>query len=193
MKSLSILGISFLMSFANAAPAGAPATDLKLDKGHVEFLAVAKPGSIKVRGKGDALTAKMQLQDSKLIAQFIFDMTSIETGISMRDDHTKNKYLEVSKFPKSQLTLNPVSFAKNICKEKFSAEHQAFSGTQQIHGVEKPVQGEFDIKAEGNSHGHTQVRYHVSLKDFNIESPTYMGITVGDQIENTVDLDWSCP
>lgn len=167
------------------------AGSVSVTNGKVEFLAIGKPSAIKIRGKGEKLESKMQVAGKTLTGQFIFDLSSLDTGIDTRNEHMKEKYLETGKFKTSELTLKSLALGKDICKEDAKIEKSPFEGTLKLHGVEKPVTGEFDVTASKGA-GHSQVRFSISITDFNIDIPTYMGIKVTDKVENTIELDWSC-
>ena len=91
MKILVIVGSMIVSSFATAATMNVSSTK-------VEFLAIGKPSAIKIRGKGEKLESKLQLAGKTLTGQFVFDLTSLNTGIDTRDEHMKEKYLETGKF-----------------------------------------------------------------------------------------------
>ena len=184
----AFLTTSLVVSSLAAFAMSAFAADLKLSKGHVEFLAIGKPSAIKIRGKGDALqSSALQFKDGKLSGHFVFDLSSLDTGIDMRNEHMKEKYLEVGKYKNAELELTPLDFAQDICKTDVKQDHTAFAGTLKLHGVEKPVKGEFDMKP-----GHSQASFNLNLTDYKIEIPVYLGIKVADQVATTVELDWSC-
>ena len=184
MKILVIVGSMIVSSFATAATMNVSSTK-------VEFLAIGKPSAIKIRGKGEKLESKLQLAGKTLTGQFVFDLTSLNTGIDTRDEHMKEKYLETGKFKTAELKLKSLALAQDICKEDVKIEKSPFEGTLNLHGVEKDVTGEFDVKASKGS-GHSQVRFNILITDYKIDIPTYMGIKVTDKVENTIDLDWSC-
>ena len=179
-----LITILFLSTSANA-------TEILVSNGKVEFLAIGKPSAIKIRGKSDKLESRLQVTGKNVSGQFIFDLNSLDTGIDTRNVHMKEKYLEVGKFKNAELTLKTIALEKDICKEDLKFKETPFEGTLKLHGVEKSVNGEFDVKAAKSS-GHAQVRFSIMITDFGIDIPTYMGIKVTDKVENTIELDWSC-
>lgn len=180
-----------LMMFAVLGVSAAHAAVMQPTKGHVEFLAIGKPSAIKIRGKGDDLKSELQWSDQKVSGKFTFNMDSFNTGIELRDSHMKEKYLETGKFKTAELDLKPVALAQDPCKEDIKLEKAPFEGTLKLHGVEKPVKGEFDVKAS-KGEGQAQVRFDINNTDYAIEIPVYLGIKVADKVENTVELNWTC-
>lgn len=169
----------------------AEAAVLQTTKSHVEFLAIGKPSAIKIRGKGDDLKSELQWADKQLTGKFVFNLDSFNTGIALRDSHMKEKYLETSKFKNAELDLKPIALTQDPCKDDIKLEKVPFEGTMKLHGVEKPVKGEFDVSSQKGV-GQSQVRFKLNNSDYAIEVPVYLGIKVADQIDNTVELNWTC-
>jgi polyisoprenoid-binding protein YceI len=180
-----------LIIFALAISAIANASEIKVSKSNVEFLAIGKPSAIKIRGKSTNLDSQLQFKGKTLTGQFTFDLTSLDTGIETRNEHMKEKYLETGKFKTSELKLKSLALTQDLCKDDVKLEKSPFEGTLKLHGQEQPVKGDFDVSAK-KGQGHSQVRFKISITDYKIDIPTYMGIKVADQVENTIDLDWSC-
>lgn len=171
--------------------ASAEAAVLQTTKAHVEFLAIGKPSAIKIRGKGDDLKSDLQWTEGQLSGKFIFNLDSFNTGIELRDSHMKEKYLETGKFKNAELTLKPIALSQDPCKEDLKLEKVPFEATLKLHGVEKPVKGDFDVNSQKGV-GQSQVRFQLNNSDFAIEIPVYLGIKVADQVDNTVELNWTC-
>lgn len=165
--------------------------NVQTTKSAVEFLAIGKPSAIKIRGKGQALKSQIQWKEKQLSGSFVFDLDSLDTGIELRTAHMKEKYLEIGKFKNAELILKPLLLVQDICKESVNLEKASFEGTLKLHGVERLVKGEFDLKSN-KGQGRTKVRFDLNITDYQIEIPIYMGIKVADRVENTVDLEWTC-
>lgn len=170
---------------------GAQAATLQATKSEVEFLAIGKPSAIKIRGKGQDLKSQLQWKDKQLSGSFIFNLDSLDTGIELRTHHMKEKYLETAKYKTAELVLKPLSMAQDPCKDILQVQKASFEGTLKLHGVEKPVKGDFDVKGE-KGQGAARVRFDLNITDYQIEIPVYMGIKVADRVENSVDLEWAC-
>jgi polyisoprenoid-binding protein YceI len=184
MKAVVVLCVLGISSFAAAE-------NIQVNKGHVEFLAIGKPSAIKIRGKGDALQSQLAVKEKKLSGHLVFDLSSLDTGIDMRNNHMKEKYLETGKYKNAEMDLVPVDLAQDVCKDDMKLEKVPFEGKLKLHGVEKPVKGDFDLKSQ-KGQGQANVRFKLNISDYQIEIPVYMGIKVADQVENTVELNWSC-
>lgn len=186
MKTATLIVAAFVLTTITAH-----AVPMKTTKSDVEFLAIGKPSAIKIRGKGQDLKSQLEWKDKQLSGHFVFNLDSLDTGIDLRTSHMKEKYLETGKFKNAELTLKPVALAQDPCKDPVKLEKTPFEGTLKLHGVEKPVKGEFDVKSD-KGQGTSKVRFDLNITDYQIEIPVYMGIKVADKVENSVDLEWTC-
>lgn len=96
----------------------------------------------------------------------VVDLNSLVTGFETRDDHAKNKYLEVKKFP--QAVLLEASGSKNQGKAriKLRDQIQEVTGTYKIINAGKSISADFKIKLSG----------------FGIKDISYKGIGVEDDV-----------
>ncbi len=153
---------------------------LNSDKGTVEFLAKGRPALLKIKGKGKGAYGKLKVKDNKASGQVELDISSFETGISLRDNHMKNKYLEVEKYPKALLTLKDLVLPKNL-KGKIS-----FSGLLKLHNVEKPVEGKLSFKGTKKNINTVKADFNIKISDFGIAIPSFKGVTVAEDVKISV-------
>jgi polyisoprenoid-binding protein YceI len=111
------------------------------------------------------------------------DLRTLDTGISLRNDHLREKYLEVDKgagYDKAVLSdidlkgLNP-----DAPEGKGS-----FTGSLALHGVKKAVTGPVEVKKTGSGL-RVKASFPVNLTDYNIPEPRYLGVGV----KNTVQVE----
>jgi polyisoprenoid-binding protein YceI len=148
----------------------------------VRFLAVGKPAMLKISGHGKGPSIEIHLDGKKISGRFEVQLSELETGISLRDQHMKEKYLEVSKFPKATLELNAFELPQDLALLKDALHQQKFSGTLQLHSVSKPVEGVFNLEPSADR-VLLKASYNINLSDFGIEVPNYAGIKVADVVE----------
>jgi polyisoprenoid-binding protein YceI len=135
----------------------------------VTFLAKGRPAILKVQGE-IPLESHHYNQEKNRID---LPLDKITTGIDLRDDHLKNKYLEVAKFPTASLELlDQLEAIKKTGK---------FKANFTLHGVTQEVMGEASIKdaSEGLS---VEAKFNFQLTRFNVEVPSYQGITMADEV-----------
>ncbi len=175
MKKLLLPLMFFLLSQGFAAQ-----VDLrsKNTAGHVIFEAIGRPAMIKIKGEGPAPKTIMTFKDGVVSLQSVLDLDQLKTGIDLRDEHMKEKYLETKKFPKAKLTINSLKVPANWDQTATSIGEQEFSGTLELHGQERPVSGKYTL----NDKQEAQADFQIKLTEFGIEIPDYMGITVAELV-----------
>lgn len=154
--------IFVLMTFvSSAALASAPDVQAKFNlfpAGH--FTAE----TTKVVGQAVAKGAKF------LASNIVVDLTSLSTGISMRDKHLKEK-LQTDKFPTATLVTG-------------EGENGKGKGKITIRGITKDIEGSYKDLGDGFA----QATFPLKITDFNLEQPKYLGVEVEDQFEVTVTV-----
>lgn len=153
--------------------------------GQVSFVAKGKPAMIKIKGTGQGVTGSLIEKDRLLSGTLTFDLNTLNTEIDLRDEHMKNKYLEVQKFPQARLHLKNLKIPQN------QSGTIDFSGEMEIKGVTKPVQGQVTLlpNTDPKSPNQVQIQAELPLKLSNypnIGVPSYMGITVAEEVNITV-------
>jgi polyisoprenoid-binding protein YceI len=157
---------------------------MKAMQGQVRFTAIGKPGFLKIRGEsGDHKPdAKIHLRQNLLEGEFSFDLSHLKTGIELRDEHMKTKYLEVDKYPLAKLVLSPIPLTVQELNRDLNKN---FKGMLTLHGVSKEVSGLFIFRSGDNS---VDAKFNIELSDFGIAIPEHMGITVSKTAEVEVHL-----
>ncbi len=124
-------------------------------------------------------------QPSKLAGTIEVDLETLDTGISLRNAHMRDNYLEVGRgdgFKRavlSDIVLNGDAAT--------ATGAMTFTGTLLVHGVRKPVSGEARIARSGGA-VRVDARFLVTLPDFGIAKPRYLGVGVKDQVQVKVSF-----
>ena len=150
----------------------------KPNNGKVSFKTKGWPSLITIKGESKGVQGELKEMDGKVSGALSFDLQTLKTGISLRDDHMKNKYLEVTKYPKATLTL------KNLMLPEKKSGDVPFKGLLKIHGVEKEVKGKVTLES-GSDGKEVKMKGEIPIKlaDFKIEIPSYKGITVAETVK----------
>jgi polyisoprenoid-binding protein YceI len=98
---------------------------------------------------------------------------TIKTGLPLRDDHMKNKYMEVAKYPKAYL------------RDVVGAAGK-FKATLEAHGVKKPVEGTYEIV-----NNRVQAKFKINQTEFGIPKTKYMGVGADDEVEMRTNIPMS--
>jgi hypothetical protein len=140
--------------------------------------AASGPAGLRIDGEGKELQLS-QRPDALTIS---IPLTSITTGISLRDRHMREKYLEVSKFPTAQLAI-----ARSALKFPATAQQvdSTVPGTMALHGKTKTVSVHYRASRNGNAYS-VSGDVRLDMRDYGIETPSYLGATVKPMVDVTV-------
>jgi hypothetical protein len=168
-----------------AGSAFAAATPLtNAGSGKVEFLAVGKPSALKIHGTSDGgANAKLNLDGAQLKGSVEFQMDKLDTGIGLRTEHMKEKYLQTKQYPTSKLTLLDAPVDGGFAASLTNSGEKKFRGTLLLHGKEKEVTGTYTAQ-----NGDIKAKFPITLSDYGIDIPKYLGITVADTVDVDVDV-----
>jgi len=152
----------------------------------IEHLVISK-----VKGDFRDFTATLVLDDEGLLNQASSNIkvTSIDTGITKRDDHLRSvDFFDVSEYPE-------ISFKSKSVKQ--SAGNNVLIGDLTIHGVTKEVELPFSIKGPVKGpQGETRIGFEASTvinrKDYGLTWNMALeagGFVVGDDLELLIDFE----
>lgn len=190
MKTLnSMMGKMFLVTVLSTFTAGlaqaneAWVMDLSKSNAKVDFHADGK--IMKVKGENGKATGKLTIANGSVSGRAEVDLTSMTTGIDLRDDHMKNKYLEVAKYPKATLEVLEIKLPVSLPAGDFEAP---FTGSLTVHGVAQPVKGIAKLNRDGNNLK-GDVEFMTSISGHKIELPKYSGIILKDEVKVKVQFN----
>jgi polyisoprenoid-binding protein YceI len=116
-----------------------------------------------------------------LAGELTVDLTTLDTGISLRNTHMRDNYLEVGKGEGyAQAVLSDIALAEGDPATFEGKTH--FTGTLRLHGQRKPIEGEARLQRRGSAVA-VEATFPVVLQDFGIAKPRYLGVGVRDQVE----------
>lgn len=133
------------------------------DDGYVEFVSSAP--LLEFTGKSDHLTGMIDFDEN--LADFYVDLTTLDTGINLRNNHMRDSYLETDDFPFAEFTgslIDPYDF------EKGGKQEVMVAGTFRIHGVEQEMEIKGSLTKNGNEID-LQANWTVLLEDHDIRRP----------------------
>lgn len=168
-----------LLTFTILTTAHSAQVDFKSTKsGKLNFEAVGRPAMIKIKGESAAPQTVLTFNDGKVYLESHLDLEQLDTGIDLRDEHMKEKYLETKKYPKAKLVITSLKLPADWEKNPTIVAEQEFEGTLNLHGKTSPVKGTFTLsdKKEANA------EFRIKLTDFDIEIPEYLGVKVADLV-----------
>lgn len=176
----SLLTGFFAALWASGSAVAATPPSYHLDAAHsqLDFTAVGKPGFLRINGKEASVSGKATTSTGGVLTGvFETSLDEFKTGIDLRDEHMKKKYLETEKFPKAVLTWTVPSESVGAGKEV------EFTGTLAVHGVERPVKGTAKVESSaGGLLAKIEATFPLKLSDFKIDIPSYLGVTVAEDV-----------
>jgi polyisoprenoid-binding protein YceI len=116
-----------------------------------------------------------------LKGSFAVDLRTLDTGISLRNEHLRKTYLEVDKGPGyDQATVSEIEL-KGVNIDAPPAKG-SFAGSLTLHGTKKRVTGSVDVRpADGGLR--INAAFPVNLSDYGISEPRYLGIGVKNTVQ----------
>ena len=155
------------------------AAEAKLARGgpaSVTFTA-AGPGGMKIVGT----TTDLDVADDGQQVTISVPLANLTTGISLRDKHMKEKYLQVPSFPTATLRVARAAVA---VVAGATAEGD-IPGTMTIHGHDHPVTVHFKARSAG-ANLEVDGATRVNMNDYAIDVPSYLGVTVKPDVDLAV-------
>jgi polyisoprenoid-binding protein YceI len=154
----------------------------RLERGEGKILVPLKPGGA-FAATTSSLSGTLTLEGAKparLAGEVSMDLSTIDTGIALRNQHLREKYLEVAKgdgFNKAVLSEIQLAAATG---ETFDGT-TPFTGALLLHGVKRPVAGTAEIHSEGTSR-RVRAEFPLELTEWSVVPPEYLGVGVGSKL-----------
>ncbi len=176
--TLSLLGLGLLL----VAPLSADAAVRVDGKPKVTFFGIGSPGFLDIEGVTNTMTAAEDA--GKLV--FTVPMSTVQTGISMRDSHMNEKYVEVAKFPNAILSFPKadVLWPATLGEEKKGTVKATFN----IHGQDQAVNVAYAVK-KSKTGFQVKANFNYDTSVAGIAIPSYLGVTVDPKMRAEVAVD----
>ena len=158
-------------------------------------------GEVRVRcrltvgGSFDAVTSRisgaLRLEEggaAALPGQVRVRLDSLDTGIGLRNRHLRERYLEVDRGEGfREAVLIGVELADPF--PSGARDHEtAFAGLLSLHGMERRVEGAARL-VRGAGRVRVEAEFPLSLAEYGIPPPRYLGVGVRDEVRITVTFD----
>ncbi|MFQ5738631.1 MAG: YceI family protein [Acidobacteriota bacterium] len=138
------------------------------------------------------------LESDEIRAVFEVKMSSLNTGIALRNADLREKYLHTNDFPKAVFRLEKILESSAPRLTSTQPVSMRVAGTFELHGVKReievPVKATYipqtpvtQFKLPGNLL-RVSTEFEVRLKDYNIEIPEMLFLRVGKVVHVKLDL-----
>jgi polyisoprenoid-binding protein YceI len=157
-----------------------------------------------INGHTSKVTGSVSLDDSldlskqPLAAEFDVDLSTIDTGIALRNEHMRDNFLETKKFPKATFKLKSIASGATVLKDKEKVHIEAL-GDFTVHGktVQKKVPVDVTYfklcpstasKFENCDLLQINASFPVAFKDHGIQRPEIVFQKLADTVVVTVNV-----
>jgi polyisoprenoid-binding protein YceI len=178
--------LALLLALA-ASRAGAADASWRVTSAEVRVLCPLTVGG-SFEAKAGAIGGTVTLAPSAVVfgGELSVDLGTLDTGIGLRNDHMRSRYLEVSRgagFDRAVLT----EIRLGEGDPRAVRGKARFTGTFLLHGTKKPIAGQATVHQEGRAY-RVEASFPLTVSEFGIEKPQYLGVGVREQVSVTVSL-----
>ncbi len=131
-------------------------------------------------------------------ARFEVDLASLKTGISLRDQHMREQYLETDKYSKTTFELTRVVSSDNPQLLDGKATHLVLEGNFTVHGVTKLIQIPATVTYMKESEVtktrlpgdllHIEATFTIMLGDYSIKRPQFVILKLDEAQKINIDI-----
>lgn len=188
MKTLTLLAL-----FATLTTLQAATTNYLISSGpdaRVEFRSDAPLEEIV--GRVSAVAGNLEIDPSGngsgAVAQINVDLTKLNTGIELRDEHMRKNHLETATYPEAVFTLTTLTIPAGSLIEGVRTMVTA-NGTLELHGVTAEIQPEVYLTL--NSTANTmriEANFSITLQQFKIDRPQFLVMKLAEEQRISVDI-----
>ncbi len=181
MRNLRVIATVLILLFPLMG--FAETVELKASDGKAEFIAVGNPGFLKIHGKGEGPSGQLQIEGKKIGGLLELDLSKLDTGMDLRNQHMKEKYLEVEKYPKAKLVIKDQELPQSWNLADPKLDSSTLKAILQLHGEKR----EMDVSYSIDSNQNLMAEFQLKLSDFKVGVPSFMGVTVADEVKIKID------
>ncbi len=171
-----------------ASAAAASASSWRVSQGEVRVICPLTVGG-SFEAKSAALTGSVSLTALRPAAfggELSVDLTTLDSGIGLRNRHMRGNYLEVDRGAAFDKAVISEIRLDDVDAESFSGR-TSFTGELALHGAAAPVKGQAEIRREGTS-VRVEASFPLALADFAIPKPQYLGVGVKSEVQVKVSF-----
>ncbi len=197
-RVLSSVLLLTLISFGSASDA---AFTVKHDAHNaVRFISKATLETVKGITHSVTATVNADLSDAtKTTGIITVDLSTLDTGIDMRNRHMRERFLQTPQFPTASFELKKVNPKSDAVLETNRTLDLTLEGSLTIHGVTRDsvsVPARVTLLQRSPGRGtdpgpsvlHLTATFPVRLQDYNIDRPEFLFMKLSDSLQIEVDV-----
>jgi polyisoprenoid-binding protein YceI len=188
MKGWVWAGLCAVLAGSGPASAAGAEAAWRIEGGEVKILVPLRPG-----GAFTAATTSLRgtlglagERPARLSGEVRVDLSTIDTGIALRNQHLKEKYLEVAKGAGYDAAVVSDIVFRDAPGEAFEGS-TPFTAQLLLHGVKRRLEGTAEVRHLG-ANRRVKAVFPVVMSDFGITAPEYLGVGVGNRLMVTAQF-----
>ena len=123
---------------------------------------------------------------ASLSGELSVDLSTLDTGIELRNTHLREKYLEIGRGAEFATAVLSAVRLDKAAASTFRGQ-TPFTGTLLLHGTRRPVAGQVEIRSEGND-VRVVASFPVRIDEYGIAPPRYLGVGVKNEVQVKISL-----
>ena len=137
------------------------------------------PAGLRIDGK----SRELSVEDDGTTVTFKVPLAPIDTGIGLRNRHMRES-LEAERFPVASLRIrrSEIAFPRDGAPTQGTVK-----GELTLHGQSHPALVRYQASRDGTGKVRVHGSLHLDLRDFAVNRPSYLGVTVAPEVEITVE------
>ena len=157
------------------------------DEAKVSFIAKTKPVPLTIEGSGTGLAGALKLIDATHTeGEVSFPLKNLSTQLAKRDEHMQ-KHLDCEHFAIAKFTPTVLPWSDPSLALTQAVSSAPFEGKMTLRGVEKPIKGKVSSKPGSQGKVEFTFVFDVNILDFSIPVPSYLGVSMKEIVEVTVN------
>lgn len=123
-------------------------------------------------------------------AEVRVDLTTLKTGIDLRDTHMRDNHLETNRFPETVFTLERLTLPAGGLSAGIRTKVDV-QGTLDLHGVQKAIAPDVHItriQTGGAERLKIEAAFTVRLADYGIKRPQFLVMKLSEEQRITAEL-----
>lgn len=150
------------------------------ENGYVEFVSSAP--LLEFTGKSNHLRGMIDFDEN--LVDFYVDLTTLDTGINLRNNHMRDSYLKTEEFPFAEFTG---SLTTSYDFEEGGRQDAVVEGSFKIHGIEKQMKIDGTLEKTGDGM-HLEASWTVLLEDHDIRRPRVVFYELAQEQEVSISI-----
>lgn len=168
--------VTSLVTFAEPAFAGMGIEG----KPKVSFFATGSPGFMSIEGVSSAVT----LTDDGTRLTFTVPMSTVDSGIALRDEHMNKNYVQIDQYPNVVLDLAKAEVTWPTDGSSTGTVNANFT----VHGVTRPTTVGYTVTKTKTGY-RVKARFDYDVSQHGITIEPYMGVSFDHKMYATVAVD----